>query len=102
MLVCHCNVITRSEIETVVRTFLEDDAWAVITPLRVYHALERQGRCCGCFPNAVAVIVATVEAWHRDHATPEDALVDLVARLKEEHEMAEAARKAARLERRAA
>ncbi|MFP1630783.1 (2Fe-2S)-binding protein [Zhengella sp. ZM62] len=102
MVICHCNIITGSDIEAVVRGFLEQDSWQVITPLKVYHALEKKGRCCGCFPNAIAVIVRTVEAWHRELATPEAEVVSLLDRLRSEHEKVEAMRKAARAPRRAA
>ncbi|MBW3097699.1 (2Fe-2S)-binding protein [Pseudohoeflea coraliihabitans] len=85
MLICQCNIIAKREIEATVRGFLDDDPWQIITPLRVYHALHKRGRCCGCFPDVVGVIVETTQAWHRDQASPEDKIVDFVARLKAEH-----------------
>ena len=102
MVICHCNIITGSDIEAAVRGFLDQDPWQVVTPLKVYHALGKRGRCCGCFPNAIALIVRTVEAWHREQATPEAEVMSLLDRLRSEHERVEAMRKAARAARHAA
>ncbi|MCB1386868.1 MAG: (2Fe-2S)-binding protein [Nitratireductor sp.] len=83
MIVCQCNIITRSEIEEVVHGFLDQDAWQLITVGKVYHAMEKRGKCCGCFPNAIAIIVECVEAWHRRHETPEAELLVFVARTRD-------------------
>ena len=85
MIVCHCNVISRADIVSVIQTMLADDEWQLIVPLKVYHALEKRGRCCGCFPQVTDIIVATTEAWHQARATPEAHVVDLVARIREAH-----------------
>ncbi len=64
MLVCHCNVITSKEIEGAILELLEADPWQLIVPAKVYHALKRRGRCCGCFPNVVETIIRVTEAFH--------------------------------------
>ena len=67
MIVCHCNVISRAEIEVVVDQLLAGDPYAVITPGRVYHRLGKRGRCCNCFPLVVQILVERID---RSHAGP--------------------------------
>lgn len=83
MIVCQCNIITENDIKSVVDEFLAKDAWQVITVGMVYHAMEKRGKCCGCFPNAIAVIVKCVEVWHRQNATPEADILQFVARTRD-------------------
>lgn len=64
MLVCQCNVITSADVEAVVRAFLDEDPWQLIVPAKVYHQLGKMGRCVGCFPNVVDIIVAVTEQYH--------------------------------------
>jgi bacterioferritin-associated ferredoxin len=66
MITCHCNYITDKEIEKVVLEFLRDDPWQLVVPNKVYHAMEKRGRCCGCFPNVVDIIVNTTIDFHRE------------------------------------
>ena len=61
MIVCHCNVITEKAIRSVVNELLDADPLRVITPGLVYMTLGKRGRCCGCFPNAIAVIKSQVD-----------------------------------------
>lgn len=86
MIVCHCNYIDQEDIERVVVELLNDDPWQLIVPLQVYHILEKRGRCCGCFPNVIGIIVQTVKTYHKDHLTPETEIVSLVDRIKQKHE----------------
>jgi len=86
MIVCHCNLIASEEIERTVIELLDQDAWQLIVPLQVYHALEKRGRCCGCFPNVVGIILRTVKAYHEAHATPEAEIISLVDRIQQKHE----------------
>lgn len=83
MIVCQCNIITENDIKSVVHDFLASDAWQLITVGMVYHAMEKRGKCCGCFPNAIAVIIKYVEAWHRENATPEAEILQFVARTRD-------------------
>lgn len=57
MIVCSCNLITDREIERVIETLLRDDPYAVLTPGLIYHRLGKRGRCCGCFPQVVRIMV---------------------------------------------
>ncbi len=70
VLVCSCNYITDKEIREVINELLEQDCWQLIVPAKVYHAMEKRGRCCGCFPNVVDIIIQTTEEYHaRRHST---------------------------------
>ena len=64
MLVCHCNLITQREIEQTIIGLLDADPWQLIVPAKVYHALAKRGRCCGCFPNVVETIIRVTEEYH--------------------------------------
>ena len=86
MLVCHCNIIAERDIVSAIRELLAEDEWRLITPLQVYHTMSKRGRCCGCFSKVVDIIVKTTEAWHREKATPEAAVLDFVGRLRAEHD----------------
>ncbi|ESR22409.1 (2Fe-2S)-binding protein [Lutibaculum baratangense] len=70
MIVCHCNVITRKEIEEVVDRLLAADPYCVVTPGRIYHRLGKRGRCCNCFPLVVQILVERVERTHREEGLP--------------------------------
>ena len=93
MLLCSCNLIARAEIEETIRGFLQQDPWMLITPSRVYHALEKRGRCCGCFPNVINIIISETEMFHRTVTqTPEAEIVPFIAEIREEHARCETAR----------
>jgi bacterioferritin-associated ferredoxin len=64
MLICHCNLITEKEIEQTIRELLDQDPWQLIVPAKVYHAMHKRGRCCGCFPNVVETIIRVTESYH--------------------------------------
>lgn len=66
MIVCHCNVISRHEIEQIVDRLRENDPYCVITPGRIYHRLGKRGRCCNCFPLVVQILVERIEGSHGD------------------------------------
>jgi hypothetical protein len=57
MIVCSCNVITRRDIEVVIEELYGQDAYAVVTPNLIYHHMSKRGRCCGCFPQVVRILV---------------------------------------------
>lgn len=99
MIVCSCNVITKREIEDVVEGFLATDPWQLITAGKVYHAMAKRGRCCGCFPGVIDIIVETTEAYHRSMATHEAEIIPLITRIRQEHQRCETARKLAVLRR---
>ncbi|HZG29997.1 MAG TPA: (2Fe-2S)-binding protein [Ensifer sp.] len=82
MLVCSCNFITDAEIREVINGFLEEDCWQLIVPGKVYHAMQKRGRCCGCFPNVVDIIVSATEEFHRKRNFADEKVVDFMERLR--------------------
>lgn len=96
MLVCSCNLITSQEIRDVITELLDADPWRLIVPLQVYHAMEKRGRCCGCFPGVVDIIVQTTEAYHQRLATPPAEVICFIDRLRSEHDRLEQKRRDAR------
>nr|WP_245314624.1 (2Fe-2S)-binding protein [Sinorhizobium alkalisoli] len=86
MLVCSCNYITEKEIEDTIVSLLDEDCWQLIVPAKVYHAMEKRGRCCGCFPNVVDIIIRTTEAYHARRDSTEAEIFDFMTRLRQFHE----------------
>lgn len=82
MLVCSCNFISDREICDTIISMLDEDCWQLIVPLKVYRAMEKRGRCCGCFPNVVDIIVETTEAYHREKQSPEDKVMTYLDRIR--------------------
>ncbi|RUX91423.1 MULTISPECIES: (2Fe-2S)-binding protein [unclassified Mesorhizobium] len=78
MLICHCNIITEKEIEQAIIGLLDQDPWQLIVPAKIYHAMQKRGRCCGCFPNVVETIIRVTENYH---ARSEASDVDIVSHL---------------------
>ncbi|MCM2396409.1 (2Fe-2S)-binding protein [Rhizobium sp. S95] len=86
MLVCSCNFITDKEIRDVINELLDEDCWQLIVPAKVYHAMGKRGRCCGCFPNVVDIIIKTTEEYHATHNTDGVKVCDFMERLRRFHE----------------
>ncbi|MCL6709042.1 hypothetical protein M8R20_18830 [Pseudomonas sp. R2.Fl] len=86
MLVCSCNYITDKEIKSVITELLDEDCWQLIVPAKVYHAMGKRGRCCGCFPNVVDLIIQTTEEYHVQRRSDDANVVDFMERLKRFHE----------------
>lgn len=86
MLVCSCNFISEKEIEDTIISLLDEDCWQLIVPAKVYHAMEKRGRCCGCFPNVVGIIIRTTEQYHARRDSTEAEIFDFMTRLKQFHE----------------
>ena len=82
MLVCSCNFITDKDIRDVITSFLDEDPWQLIVPGKIYHAMEKRGRCCGCFPNVVDLIVETTTNYHKALNEPENEREAFLARLR--------------------
>ena len=78
MLICQCNIITEKEIEQAIVALLDQDPWQLIVPAKVYHAMQKRGRCCGCFPNVVETIIRVTEDYH---SRSEASGVDIVSHL---------------------
>ncbi len=102
MIVCSCNIISKSEIEEVVHGFLDEDAWQLITVGKVYHAMIKRGKCCGCFPNAISIIVEAVENWHRQNDTPDAEIIPFLQRTRKLLESQDAVRRSMKNTKRAA
>ncbi|MGB3386393.1 MAG: (2Fe-2S)-binding protein [Pseudaminobacter sp.] len=64
MLICQCNLITQKEVEEAIVALLDADPWTLIVPAKVYHSMQKRGRCCGCFPNVVETIIRVTENYH--------------------------------------
>jgi BFD-like [2Fe-2S] binding domain. len=86
MLVCSCNYITDKEIKSVITELLDEDCWQLIVPAKVYHAMGKRGRCCGCFPQVVDLIIQTTEEYHLQRRPDDANVVDFMERLKRFHE----------------
>jgi bacterioferritin-associated ferredoxin len=65
MITCHCNYITEAQIVDVILDFLREDPWQLVVPNKVYHEMGKRGRCCGCFPSVIDIIVKTTLEFHR-------------------------------------
>ncbi len=61
MIICHCNIISKADIDGVIASLLADDPWIHLTPGAVLHGLNKRGKCCGCFPTLIDVMIATVD-----------------------------------------
>jgi bacterioferritin-associated ferredoxin len=87
MLICHCNIITEKEIEQTITSLLETDPWQLIVPAKVYHAMMKRGRCCGCFPNVVETIIRVTENYHARSAQGADIVshLDRVRSLRDQY-----------------
>ena len=96
MLICSCNIITEEEIKSVITDLLKQDPWQLIVPLQVYQEMGKRGRCCGCFPKLVDLIVKTSEKFHLELETEETKVVQFITNLKTKHEQCETARMLAR------
>jgi hypothetical protein len=44
--------------------------------------MQKRGRCCGCFPNVVDLIVKTTEEYHAVRQSQGDDVVVFIERLK--------------------
>ena len=62
MIVCHCNFITKADVEAAVWDILRSDPSARLDPQSVYAQLGKRGKCCGCFPQAEAVVADVLNA----------------------------------------
>ena len=86
MLVCSCNYITDKDIKDTIVQLLDEDCWQLIVPAKVYHAMSKRGRCCGCFPNVVDLIIRTTEEYHAMRHSTEAELTVYMSRLRQFHE----------------
>ena len=92
MIVCSCNIITKKDIENVITDLLNEDPWRLIVPGVVYHTISKRGKCCGCFPGVVDIIIETTQKFHEQQQTPSADIINFMDRLKKHHEACETAR----------
>ncbi len=95
MIVCSCNFVSTKDIEQVVVDFLNADEWQLITPGKVFQAMSARGKCCGCFPGVIDIIVATTQAYHAQMQSPEPKVVELLNRIADQRLRMENAKKKA-------
>jgi hypothetical protein len=91
MMVCSCNLITDKDIKETIVSLLDEDCWQLIVPGKVYHAMNKRGRCCGCFPNVVDLIVRTTEDYHAARRSEGEDVVVFMERLRAFHREQKAA-----------
>lgn len=96
MIVCSCNIVSRKDIEQVVVDFLNEDEWQLITPGKVFQAMSARGKCCGCFPGVIDIIVETTERYHGLMQSPAPKVVDLLNRIADQRVRIEMAKKRSR------
>ncbi|PWW01494.1 hypothetical protein DFR52_102156 [Hoeflea marina] len=60
---------------------LNADEWQLITPGKVFQAVSARGKCCGCFPGVIDIIVETTQRYHTQMQSPEPQVVDLLKRI---------------------
>ena len=53
-----------------INSLLDEDCWQLIVPAKVYHAMQKRGRCCGCFPNVVDIILSAPGDAQNPYAVP--------------------------------
>lgn len=93
MIVCSCNIVSRKDIEEVIIDLLNADEWQLITPGKVFHAVSARGKCCGCFPGVIDIIVETTQRYHTQMQSPEPQVVDLLNRIADQRLRMENAKK---------
>ena len=100
MIVCSCNIVSRKDIEDVIMDILHADEWQLITPGKVFQAVSARGKCCGCFPGVIDIIVETTQRYHTQMQSPEPQVVKLLNRIAAQRLRMENAKKMAASKRR--
>ena len=83
-------------VERTIVALLERDPWQLVVPGQIYHEMGKAGKCCGCFPQLVDLIIETTEVFHRERATPDGEIVSFLDKLRDKHRQCETARLIAR------
>jgi NAD(P)H-nitrite reductase large subunit len=96
MIVCSCNLISKQEIVNTINDLLCADPWRLIVPGVVYHEMSLRGKCCGCFPGVVDIIIQTTKQFHENQKTPSADIIVFMDKLKKHHEECETVRMLAR------
>ena len=95
MIVCSCNIVSKKDIEDAIMDFLNADEWQLITPGKVFQVMSARGKCCGCFPGVIDIIVETTQRYHAQMQSPEPKVVDLLKRIADQRLRMENAKKKA-------
>lgn len=59
MIICHCNQLTKAELELSISSLSAVDPERGIKPQAVHAHLGCRSRCCGCYPQLKKMIDAT-------------------------------------------
>ena len=78
MIVCSCNIISKRDIENTIIELLKEDPWRLIVPGVVYQTMNERGKCCGCFPGVVDIIVKTTQKFHEQQQTPSADIINFM------------------------
>ena len=57
MIICSCNVISDHDIKEAVRKLKNADPNAILTPGKVYNAMNKKAQCGICLQNTISVIL---------------------------------------------
>ena len=64
MIVCSCNRITDVELREAIHDMLREDPWQLIVPNKLFHHLQKRGKCGFCFSNVIEIILSGTEEFH--------------------------------------
>ncbi|MDP3526323.1 MAG: hypothetical protein Q8S27_17235, partial [Hoeflea sp.] len=69
------------------------DEWQLITPGKVFQAVAARGKCCGCFPGVINIIVETTRRYHELMQSPAPKVVELLNRIADQRTRMEKAKR---------
>lgn len=62
MIICHCNQLTKTQLDQSISALLAINPERKIKPQAVHAKLGCRSRCCGCYPELKKMIIASREA----------------------------------------
>jgi bacterioferritin-associated ferredoxin len=72
MIVCSCNRISDAELRAAIVEMLTDDPWQLIVPNKLFHYLQKRGKCGFCFSNVIDIILSATEDFHAKFEGPSE------------------------------
>lgn len=69
MIVCQCNVLSEDSIKKAIAELVREDPYQLVTPGLVYSHMGKSGKCCGCFPRVVGLIIQKLEEFQSSNQT---------------------------------
>jgi len=66
MIICHCNHLTRDELNGAIDQLLAFDPAKHVKPSVVHGQLGCESKCCGCYPELKRMISDRVELKKRN------------------------------------